>query len=61
MTGKAYLVIWPERRVVYEPQIRVWYEDAVLNGDAEQTDLNEPDEMAQELSNIGIITLGNFK
>lgn len=58
---KSYQIIWPERRMISERQIRVWYSDAVANGDAEETNLTHPDEMAKELENIGIITLGDSK
>jgi hypothetical protein len=51
-------IVWPERRFVSEDQIRTWYSDAVANGDAEETDLLDPEEMARELSSIGAITLG---
>ena len=51
-------IIWPERRFVSEDKIRVWYSDAVANGEAEETDLTEVEEMARELSSIGHITLG---
>lgn len=55
-----WLIIWPERRIVGEDQIRTWYDDAVANGETDKIDLRDPDEMARELSNIGTITLGRF-
>lgn len=58
---EGWLIIWPQRRVVDEEQIRTWYEDAVANGDAEETNLTDPYDMAKELENIGIITLGDPK
>jgi len=51
-------IIWPEYRYVDEKQIRWWYSDAVENGQAEETNLTDPEEMARELSSIGFITLG---
>lgn len=57
-TERTWEIIWPERRFVSESQIRTWYSDAVANGEAEETDLRDPEEMARELSSIGIITLG---
>lgn len=53
-----FRIIWPQYRTVSEEQIRIWYADAVANGDAENTDLTDPAQMAQELSSIGFITLG---
>ncbi len=50
-------IIWPEYRFVSEKQIRTWYGDAVANGEAD-AGLNDPEEMASELSSIGHITLG---
>lgn len=58
---KSYQIIWPERRMISERQIRVWYSDAVANGDAEEISLTDPYDMAKELENIGIITLGDSK
>lgn len=55
---RRFEIIWPEYRFVSEAQIRTWYVDAVANGDAEETDLRDPEEMARELSFVGIITLG---
>ena len=55
---KTWEIIWPEYRQVTEEQIRLWYGDAVANGEAEETTLNDPDEMARELHFIGNITLG---
>ncbi len=51
-------LIYPERRFVSEQQIRTWYSDAVANGEAEETNLRDPEEMARELQSIGHITLG---
>jgi len=53
-----FQIIWPERRWVSEDQIKMWYTDAVANGEAEETQLNDVEEMARELSSIGHITLG---
>ena len=51
-------IIWPEHRFVPEATIRTWYADAVANGEAD-AGLNDPEEMAHELSSIGHITLGH--
>jgi hypothetical protein len=51
--------IWPENRYVSEEQIRSWYADAVANGETELTELRDPEDMAHELSWIGVITLGH--
>ena len=56
-----FQIIWPERRLVDEDQIRVWFDDAVANGDLPEEyaqNITEPEEMARELSDIGHITLG---
>lgn len=50
-------IIWPEHRFVSARQIRTWYDDAVANGDTADG-LNDPEEMARELSSLGHITLG---
>ena len=55
---RRFEIIWPEHRFVSEAQIRTWYADAVANGEAEETDLRDPEKMARELSYIGTITLG---
>ncbi len=51
-------IIWPDHRWVTKAQIRLWYADAVANGEAEETELKDVEEMARELSSIGVITLG---
>jgi hypothetical protein len=51
-------IIWPDNRWVSIEQIKLWYGDAVANGEAEETELNDPEEMARELSSMGHITLG---
>ncbi len=52
-------IIWPNRRWVSEDQIKMWYSDAMGNGDIDDDGiLNDPEEMARELHNIGTITLG---
>ena len=51
-------IVWPEHRYVTATEIRTWYSDAVANGEAEETELNDTEEMARELSSIGVITLG---
>ncbi len=50
-------ILWPEHCFVSEEQIRTWYSDAVANCEAEETDLQNSEDMAKELSYIGIITL----
>ena len=54
-------IVWPEHRWVNESKIRVWFSDAVDNGDLSEEyaqDISEPEEMARELSSLGYITLG---
>jgi hypothetical protein len=53
----TWLIIWPVQRRVSEQQIKLWYSDAVANGETEGG-LNDADEMARELHYIGTITLG---
>jgi len=55
---RKFEIVWPEHRYVSAAMIKVWYEDAVANGEADETELNDPEEMARELSSIGHITLG---
>lgn len=54
---RKWLIIWPRRQRITEYQIRLWYGDAVANGETEGG-LNDPDEMARELHSLGNITLG---
>lgn len=58
-TDKVF-IIWPDKRYVSLAQIKVWYSDAVANGDmgAKYLDLLDPWKMAEGLSDAGIITLG---
>jgi hypothetical protein len=51
-------IIWPEHKWVSAAQIKVWYEDACANCEADETELNDVEEMARELDSIGHITLG---
>lgn len=52
-------ILWPDRRWVSENQIKIWYSDALANGDAEdETIFEDTEAMARELHDIGIITLG---
>lgn len=56
----GFQIVWPERRYVSEKQIRVWYSDAIENGEIDKPGC-EPGvvEMALALSGAGLITLGN--
>lgn len=59
--GESFLIIWPERRRVSAEKIRLWFSDAVANGDLSEecaADITEPEEMARELHRLGNITLG---
>lgn len=58
MNDCRWSIIWPQYRTLTEAQIRMMYSDAVANGEAEETELRDPDEMARELHSIGTITLG---
>jgi hypothetical protein len=52
-------IIWPDRRWVSEDQIKMWYLDAMDNGDIDDEGIfDDAEEMAKELHNIGTITLG---
>jgi hypothetical protein len=52
-------IVWPDHRWVSEDQIKIWYSDALVNGNAEdETIFDDPEAMARELSDIGTITLG---
>jgi hypothetical protein len=52
-------IIWPEHRWVDENQIKVWYSDALANGEVDNEDIfDDPEAMARELHDIGTITLG---
>lgn len=55
---KMYEIIWPEHRYVTENQIKSWYNDGVANCEVEDTELNDPEEMARELHSVDLITLG---
>ena len=52
-----YIILYPEKRRIRAHQIRVWYEDAVANGEVEDITLTETSDMAMELHRAGIITL----
>lgn len=53
-------IIWPDRRMVPERTIKVWYNDAVANGEIAEEYHNAHDlqVMLWALSDAGIITLG---
>lgn len=55
-----FYIVYPERRYVRASQIHTWYDDAVANGEIDQCYLNAKthNEMAEALSDAGIITLG---
>ena len=56
---KMFEIIWPEHRWIPEEQIRIWYYDAVANGEATVAlDSKDSEGMALALHNIGHITLG---
>jgi hypothetical protein len=52
-----FTIIWPERRTVSDDQIKIWYADALVNGDAD-LETDDVTVMARELHDIGTITLG---
>jgi len=54
----TFQIIWPEKRVVSEDQIRTWYEDAVANEEATEG-FTDPHNMALELDSQGLISLAN--
>jgi hypothetical protein len=59
MIKMQFTIIWPERRVVSEEQIKTWYLDAVDNGDVNNLGVTDPKSMAMELHSAGLITLGH--
>lgn len=58
---RMFWVIWPERRHITEGQMRLWYADAVANGEVENTTCTDVEAMARELSNAGVLTLGRME
>jgi len=55
-------LVYPEKRIVGEETIRVWYSDAHANGEVEGYD-DEPDtmEMAAALEDAGLITVSKTR
>lgn len=55
-----FWIIWPENRFVSDTQMKIWYYDAVVNGQIakEYFDLTDTAMMAEALSDAGLITLG---
>lgn len=56
-----FFIIWPEKRWIDESKIRLWFSDAVANGELSEeyaTDITAPEDMAKELHSLGTITLG---
>lgn len=53
-----FKLLYPERRVVSERQIKTWYSDAVANDEVDDKTCTDVIDMAKELSSAGIITLG---
>lgn len=54
-------IIWPERRIVPGKTIRLWFSDAIANGDIEPDEVDGSDSLeycAKALSYAGLITLG---
>ena len=63
MTMLLFEIIWPERRVVDQEQIRTWYADAIYNGEVrldENGIAKTTEGMAHALSDAGLITLGRI-
>ena len=56
--GMHWNIIWPEYRALTEQQIRLWYSDALANGEDVADGLTDTDEMARELNSLGAFTLG---
>jgi hypothetical protein len=56
-TPMQFRIIWPERRLVSEQDISMWYQDAIDNGQLADEGLTNPVEQAQALHQEGHITL----
>jgi hypothetical protein len=55
-----FYIVYPERRYISAARIHAWYKDAVANGEIAEEHCNAKthQEMADALSDAGIITLG---
>jgi hypothetical protein len=55
----TFTIVWPERRIVSEAQIRLWYADAVANVELEDDAryYTGAADMAAALHRTGLITL----
>lgn len=53
-------IIYPEDRMVPEKRIRVWWKDAVANGDIVDKSPPTVTAMAHDLSDAGLITLARL-
>ena len=51
-----YNISFPENRWVSEDLIRMWYSDAVANGEVDYIDLVRIDEIKDELESAGSVT-----
>ena len=56
----VYDILWPERKRVFGYTIRIWYDDAIANGELDRERDGRTlstDEMALCLHLVGLITL----
>ena len=56
-TEVMFQIIYPETKRVTEKTIRMWFSDAVHNGECEALDTEDVYEMARQLDIDGCITL----
>lgn len=54
---KPFRIMYPERRVVSDEMMCVWYSDAVANGEVEDNGFVSAREAAKLLHEAGLITL----
>lgn len=60
MTERHVRIVWPEARYVPESQLRLWFQDAIDNGEIEADMIDGSDSLehaCRELNYCGTITL----
>lgn len=60
MTERRIRIIWPEARYVPASQLRLWFQDAIDNGELEADAVDGSDSLehiCRELDHAGVITL----
>lgn len=58
---KRFHIIYPDDRYVDEDKIRVWFTDALDNGELSDEDVYSVDDQAMALHQAGLITLARFQ